>query len=127
MKSMLADGDHNVNNFDEASNYDNKVVQIDYDFTITHDSKKDFKVHCSINADEPSKNLNQPADHIGCDMYSTTDKKETTHKWLPEGVLQSRRPTDKKDPQPEKIKTSGSKKLPTGETVHWTKTVHKYT
>ena len=126
MKSVLdVEGDHRVNTFDQASNNDNKVVQIDYDFVITHENKQDFKLHCSINADEPSKNLNQPADHFGCDMYSTTHKKITTHKWLPKGALQSRRPTDKNAPQPWKTVTRGVMRLPTGETVHWTKTIHR--
>lgn len=125
MKSTLTDGDYNVANFDQASNYDNQVVQIDYDFKITHDKKPDFKVHCSINADQANEKLKQP-DHIGCDMYSTTDKKTATHKWLPKETLQSRRPVDRKDPQPKMIVTTGSKKLPTGETVEWKKTVWKY-
>ncbi|CAF1257028.1 unnamed protein product, partial [Didymodactylos carnosus] len=148
----VLDKDKVLNNFDEMTSYENGVVQIEYEICVTKEADtKGFNMYLSIDADpandkhakketDPANNKHakkktDPAndkkhyqpDHFGAVMDCDGEGKKTTHAFLPKGVLQCRRPLNTSDPAPRRIPGYPiSFKVPTGETVTYKITIHRY-
>ena len=102
-------------------NRNEKLVDTEIMFTVGN-----FKMGFSINADPKNENPKLPQEnHLGCDMYATGTRKESSHKYLPPKTLKNHRPplNEKRMCAPTGDHPGANEapdptiKLPTGETV----------